>query len=105
LLGYRLTSLNAIGLAVAAMETAIGASIELSRKGPTARALHEGASGLLLRTSGLLTGPLSFLLRVAGLIPLAAGGFVIGAIVSRYGWIYAGRASALDPRETIGVRH
>jgi len=101
LLGYRLAPLNAIGLAAAAVETGIGAFIELGRKGPTARALREGRPGLLLRVSGVLTGPLSFLLRLAALIPFAAASFAIGAVISRYGWIWAGRASALDPGETI----
>jgi hypothetical protein len=101
LLGYRLTPLSAIGLGAAAVETGIGAWIEFNRRGPIARALHEGPSGFLLRVAGLLTGPTALILRLAGLLPLAAACFLAGAIASRYGWIYAGRFSALDPSETI----
>jgi len=101
LLGYRLMPLSAIGLTAAAVETGIGAWIEFTDRGPTARALHEGASGFLLRVAGLLTGPTALVLRLAGLLPLAAACFLAGAIASRYGWIFAGRFSALDPSETI----
>jgi Polysulphide reductase, NrfD len=101
LLGYRLMPLSAIGLTAAAVETGIGAWIEFNHRGPTARALHQGASGFLLHVAGLLTGPTALTLRLAGLLPLAAACFLAGAIVSRYGWIFAGRFSALDPSETI----
>jgi polysulfide reductase-like protein len=101
LLGFRLTPLNAIGLFAAAVETGIGALIELSRRGPTAPALHEGTAGLLLRAAALLTGPVAFLLRIAGLATIAGACFLAGAIASRYGWIQAGRFSARDPEETI----
>jgi Polysulphide reductase, NrfD len=101
LVGFRLPALNAIGLTVTAVETGIGAWIELNRKGVTARALHEGDAGLLLRTAGLLTGPVALVLRLVGLVPTAAASLLIGALFSRYGWLVAGRASALDPNETI----
>jgi Polysulphide reductase, NrfD len=104
LLGYRLAPLNAIGLAAATVETGVGAWIELNRRGPAARALHEGKSGLLLRAAGLLTGPVALGFRLFGLVPLAATGFVVGAIISRYGWIFAGRFSAMDPEETIAAQ-
>jgi hypothetical protein len=103
LLGYRLAPLNAIGLAAAGIVTGIGAWIEVTRSGPTARALHEGTAGLLLRTAGLLTGPASLVLRVAGLLALAAACFVIGAVISRYGWLAAGRFSARDPDQIGSV--
>jgi polysulfide reductase-like protein len=97
LLGYRLAPLNALGLIAAALVTGIGAWIEQTRRGPTARALHEGTAGLLLRTAGVLTGPVSLVLRGAGLVALPAACFVIGAVISRYGWLSAGRFSARDP--------
>jgi formate-dependent nitrite reductase membrane component NrfD len=101
LLGFRLSPLNAIGLTVSAAETIIGAWLEFNRRGVTARALHHGRSGLLLRLSGALTGPTALILRLVGLAPIAAVCFVTGAILSRYGWIFAGRFSALDTQETI----
>ena len=104
LLGYRLGPLNALGLMAATVETGVGAWIELNRRGATARALHEGTSGLLLRVAGLLTGPGAITLRLLALVPFAAAAFLVGAIVSRYGWIFAGRFSALDPEETIAAQ-
>jgi len=101
LLGFRLAALNTLGLMAAAIETGIGAWIELNRRGPTARALHEGRAGFLLRAAGLLTGPVAFILRATGLVTVAAVCFLLGAVTSRYGWIFAGRFSAGDPEETI----
>ncbi len=101
LLGFRLAALNAIGLAVAAAETGVGVWIEMSRQGAKARALHEGTSGRLMRISGLLTGPVSLIARIFGWVPVAAVCFLIGAVSSRYGWIFAGRISASDPQETL----
>jgi hypothetical protein len=104
LLGFQSLALNAIGLAVSAVETGIGARLELNRGGASGRALHEGVSGLLLRASGVLTGPVVFGLRLFGLVPAAAACFLVGAVLSRYGWVFAGRFSANDPEETIAAQ-
>ena len=104
LLGFRAVALNAIGLTVSAVETGIGAWIELNRSGATARALHEGTSGLLLRAAGLLTGPVVVVLRLLSYVPVAAICFLLGAMLSRYGWVFAGRFSAGDPEETIAAQ-
>ncbi|HYN09750.1 MAG TPA: NrfD/PsrC family molybdoenzyme membrane anchor subunit [Vicinamibacterales bacterium] len=101
LLGFRLAALNAIGLTVAAVETGVGVWIEMGRQSATARAIHHGTPGLLLRAAALLTGPVSLVLRILGWAPIAASGFLIGAVLSRYGWVFAGRVSARDPEETI----
>jgi hypothetical protein len=58
--------------------------------------------GTTLRIAGLLEGPAALLLRVFwGSVPAgryaAASCFLIGALLSRYAWIWAGRASASDP--------
>jgi hypothetical protein len=104
LLGVRLAALNAIGLAVSVAETCIGATIEVRRRGARGRALREGVSGALLRGAGLLTGPAALLLRLAGAVPAAAVALVVGAILSRYGWLLAGHLSALDPEETLSAQ-
>jgi hypothetical protein len=101
LLGFRMGALNAIGLTIAAVETGVGAWIEMSPKGATARALHEGAPGLLLRIAGIATGPAALIARLFGWVPVAALCFLLGAIFSRYGWVAAGRFSARDPEETF----
>lgn len=104
LLGFRLAALNAIGLTVAAVETGVGAWIEISRHGATARAIHHGTPGLLLRAAALLTGPVPLIMRLLGWVPIAAVCFLIGAVSSRYGWMFAGRSSASDPEETIAAQ-
>ena len=104
LVGLRLSALNAIGLTVAGVETGLGAWIELSRKGATARALHQGPAGLLLRGAGFATGPVALVARIFGWVPGAAVAFLLGAILSRYGWLAAGRFSARDPEETFAAQ-
>ena len=101
LLGFRLAALNAIGLTVAALETGVGLWNEIGRQGARARAIHHGTPGLLLRLAALLTGPMALFLRIAGWVPLASVGFLIGAVLSRYGWLLAGRLSALDPEDIV----
>jgi hypothetical protein len=101
LIGFRMAVLNVIGLTVAAIETGLGAWIEMSRKGPTARALHEGTPGLLLRIAGFTQGPVALIARLVGWVPVAALSFLLGAIFSRYGWLAAGHFSARDPEETL----
>jgi hypothetical protein len=104
LLGFRIAALNAIGLTVALVETGVGAWLETARQSVTARAIHDGTPGLLLRTAALLTGPVPLILRIFGWVPIAAVGFLIGAVLSRYGWLFAGRSSAGDPEETIAAQ-
>lgn len=92
LLGFRVAALNAMALTVAVVETGIGIWLELPRRGVTGPGVHEGTSGLILRAAALLTGlvPLGF--RLAGQVPAAAIAFLIGAVCSRYGWVFAGRS-------------
>lgn len=101
LLGFRLGALNAIGVLASAVETTFGAWVELRRRGAADRALRQGGPGVLLRTSGLLAGPGSLVLRLLGWIPWAASAFLAGALISRYGWLAAGRASGRDPEATF----
>ncbi len=103
LVGYRIPALHAIGLAVAAIETALWIWLEVDRHGKADRALHEGKSGWMLRGSELLTGPLSLVLRLIGLAPLAGISFLCGACLSRFGWIEAGRASGRDPESVFAA--
>lgn len=97
LLGFRTLELNAVGIAVALAETAVGARVELRRRPVVDDPLHRGPSGWTLRLAGALAGPVTLVLRLLGWIPGAAVAFLLGALVSRYGWIMAGRASAEDP--------
>jgi len=103
LLGFRLPALHALGILASVAETAFAVWIELHNHAPVDRTLRHGTPGVLLRGSGLLAGPVALALRLLGLVPAADVSFLMGAVVSRYGWVAAGRASALDP-EASGVR-
>jgi hypothetical protein len=98
LLGHRDRALNALAIGAAAVETAIGFSIE-ARSDPALEPLKEGWSGLVTRAGGLLSGPLPLALRLlAGRSPaarrLAAVSTIAGSLLTRVGWIGAGRESA-----------
>ena len=61
------------------------------------RAIHEHGSGWLIRIGEVFTGPIPLVLRFFGAIPLAAISFLLGALVSRFGWIAVGKVSGRDP--------
>jgi hypothetical protein len=97
LLGHRVAALNAIGFFAGAVETALLIWLTIDKHGTADRAIHEHASGWLIRIGEALTGPLALILRFFGLIPLAAISFLAGALVSRFGWIAVGKISGSDP--------
>jgi formate-dependent nitrite reductase membrane component NrfD len=101
LLGHDDRSLNTLALMAAVVESLAGVSVELDayRAPGTALSLTHGASGIVTRTGGVLSGPLPLLLRLIGTrVPAArrAAGIVslVGAVLTRYGWWAAGTASA-----------
>ena len=94
LLGYRVAALNAIGLAVAAVETGLGIWLAVARQQTTSGGVGNPTATWLLRAATLLTGIVPLAARLAGWIPLAGVAFLIGALCSRYGWISAGRSPA-----------
>lgn len=96
LFGYRIAPLNAISWLAIGVETALWLWL-FKKHGAADRTVHEGRSGLMLKTAEILTGPLALALRAGGLLPFSAGSFVIGAFISRFGWIQAGKMSAKDP--------
>ncbi|HKK09154.1 MAG TPA: NrfD/PsrC family molybdoenzyme membrane anchor subunit, partial [Gemmatimonadota bacterium] len=104
LLGFRQPALVAIGLAAAGAECLIGAAVELARRGPADRAVRRGRAGALLRGGGLLTGPAALVLWILGLSAVGAAAFLAGALLTRFGWLAAGRASALDPEAALSRR-
>lgn len=106
LLGHDEPALDDIAIGAAAVETAIGASIEL-RDEPALAPLKDGASGWVIRVGGLLSGPVPLAIR-AGLRAcrtenesrdrawrcVASVAALAGSLLTRIGWIAAGRASA-----------
>jgi hypothetical protein len=71
--------------------------------------LHHGLSGQTLRIAGILEGPAALLLRVfwgstsTGRYA-AAICFLAGSLLSRYAWLWAGRASAHDPHALFQIQ-
>jgi len=97
LLGHRSAALNFIGLYAATVELGLLIWLSLDKHGAANRAIHEHGSGWLIRIGEVLNGPLALVLRLFGFIPLAAISFLIGALVSRFGWIAVGKVSGRDP--------
>lgn len=103
-------ALNALGIAAAACETLVGARIESQNK-RSLRPLKQGCSGALVRTGGLLAGPLPLVLRLlAGsskksrsknLRRIAALSTVAGSLLTRAAWLEAGKASQSDPAPVL----
>lgn len=99
--GFRLPALTGILIFSAAAETIVLFWLEIRKHGAADRALHEGGSGWTVRIGEALAGPLALILAVLGLVPIAAGAFLLGALVTRFGWLSAGRASACDPAAVL----
>jgi formate-dependent nitrite reductase membrane component NrfD len=92
----------AIGAAVIVWATSLLSERHRTR---AAAPLRTGRSGMLVRTGDALAGPVVLVLRLAWMfVPLpalrllAAASAIAGSVLTRYGWIAAGRASAADPR-------
>jgi formate-dependent nitrite reductase membrane component NrfD len=102
LAGFLVPATQILGFATTTIETLIGFIIEL-RHGRIHAPLHHGKSGWTMRVAGALEGPIALIIRIiwhasANGRQIAAACFLVGAICSRYAWIWAGRASAHDPQ-------
>ena len=103
LLGHRTPALNFIGFYAATVELALLIWLSVNKHGAADRAIHEHGSGWLIRVGEILNGPLALVLRFFGLIPLAAVSFLLGALVSRIGWIAVGKVSGSDPESVFAA--
>jgi formate-dependent nitrite reductase membrane component NrfD len=102
LFGFLVPATQFLGFAAASIETLVGFLLEL-RHGRVQAPLHRGKSGWTMRIAGTLEGPIALIIRIlwhgsANGRYAAATCFLVGALCSRYAWIWAGRASAHDPR-------
>ena len=97
LFGQRDTALSAISWTAIGVETLLWIWMLLHWKERASRALHEGATGVLMNSSEVLTGPIALILRALGWTPVAALAFMLGSLLSRFGWVRAGKLSAADP--------
>ena len=103
LLGHRIASLNALGYYAAGIESVLLVWLTIDKHGAADRAIHEHSSGWLIRIGEILSGPLALVLRFFGLVPLAAISFLIGALISRFGWIAVGKVSGSDPESVFAA--
>ncbi|MGH8094138.1 MAG: NrfD/PsrC family molybdoenzyme membrane anchor subunit [Chthoniobacterales bacterium] len=103
LLGRRIPALNFLGYYAAAVETLLLIWLSMNRHGVADRAIHEHGSGWLIRLGEIFNGPLALVLRFLGLVPFAAVSFLIGALLSRFGWIAVGKVSGSDPESVLAA--
>ncbi|MGH9411247.1 MAG: hypothetical protein ACRD1V_17565, partial [Vicinamibacterales bacterium] len=100
-------ALRRVGIATAAAETVVGALLELDR-GRAQEPLTRRRSGTLIRFAGALSGPVALAIRLlsgrsrrgnraAAVVSLA------GTLMTRFAWLEAGKQSAEDPREPLGL--
>ena len=95
-------ALNVLGLAAAGYESLEGLVLE-SKRTRMNEPLHKGASGLIVRAGGILSGPVPLALRIAYALTgnrklrrAAAWSSIAGSLLTRFGWIEAGHSSARD---------
>jgi Polysulphide reductase, NrfD len=101
LAGFLIPATQFLGFFASGVETMIELMLLARNRSPDAP-LHHGRSGRALVIAVLMGGPVALLLRVlGGSTPegryAAAACFLIGALINRYAWIWAGRSSAGDP--------
>jgi len=103
LLGHRIAALNVIGFYAAGVETVLLIWLSVDKHGAADRAIHEHGSGWLIRIGEVLNGPLALILRFFSFVPFAAISFLLGALVSRIGWIAVGKVSGADPESVFAA--
>ena len=106
-------ALNLLIIGSALWESWEGFHLE-SRNEQSLRPLKRGASGWITRTGGVMSGPLPLLLRLVAaasgpersrkLRRMAGICGIAGSLLTRYGWVAAGRASARDWRLPLNIR-
>ncbi|MBV8205421.1 MAG: polysulfide reductase NrfD [Acidobacteria bacterium] len=102
-------ALNLLGMLASALETFEGIRLE-SKPERALAPLKHGPSGWVTRAGGLLSGPVPLLLRAAALAGgnrqmrrWAAWSGIAGSLLTRYGWMRAGHASARDFRLPLEI--
>lgn len=104
LLGHNNTALNLLGIGASAFETYEGLHLE-QRQEAALEPLKHGLSGWITRMGGVLSGPAPLSLRLAAQISgsrkirrAACWAAIAGSLLTRYGWMQAGKSSAQDWR-------
>jgi len=104
--GHRSSALNKIGIGATAVESAIGAALEITKK-PGTQPVRRGLTGWTMRVAGLMSGPLPLALRLLSFTTSRKRGVqmrkaadvisIAGSLITRWAWVYAGRTSSKDP--------
>jgi len=109
LLGQDNRALNLMGLSASAYEVYEGFELETKRNRVN-EPLRKGWSGAIVRAGGLLSGPVPLGLRIAYAITgnrklrqTAAWSSIAGSLLTRFGWVQAGSASARDHRIPLNL--
>jgi hypothetical protein len=101
LVGFREPALAAIFFFAAGAETLVAMRLTFARRGAVNEPLHKGVSGVLMWIGEGASGPLPLILAALNLWMAADIVFLIGALISRFAWLSAGRASACDPKSVL----
>jgi formate-dependent nitrite reductase membrane component NrfD len=106
--GFFIPATQILGFFTAGLETVFEIFFAI-RKTDVDAPLHHGRSGIAFRIAGLLEGPTALVVRIFwGSSPggrrVAAICFLVGALISRYAWIWAGRASAKEPDSQFALQ-
>jgi formate-dependent nitrite reductase membrane component NrfD len=104
--GHQSSALNKIGIGATAVESAIGAALEITKK-PATQPVRRGLTGWTMRVAGLMSGPVPLTLRLLSLASSRKRGLqmrkaaaiisIAGSLITRWAWVYAGRTSSKDP--------
>ena len=108
LAGFLVPATQILGFAASGIETAIEILLTV-RKGAADKPLHHGVSGATLRIAAILEGPAALLIRALWHAEprgryTAAICFLVGALMSRYAWVWAGRQSSHDTETLFALQ-
>ena len=105
-------ALQALGIGAAMVECWEGFRLESKAK-PSLEPVKRGLSGAIVRTGGLLSGPVPLALRIASTMTsgrqskrlrrFAAASAIAGSLLTRIGWIHAGHVSARDWKAPLEI--
>jgi len=109
LLGHDNPALNLLGIGASGFETYEGLHLE-QRPEAALEPLKHGLSGWITRLGGVFSGPVPLGLRLAAQISrsrrmrrAACWSAIAGSLLTRYGWMQAGKASARDWRLPLEI--
>lgn len=110
LMGHNNAALNLLGIGASAFETYEGLHLE-QRPEAALDPLKHGLSGWITRLGGVFSGPVPLSLRLAAQISgsqkmrrAACWSAIAGSLLTRYGWMQAGKASAQNWRLPLEVQ-